>query len=191
MNIKNFRKTSINFVKVFLATATLLAASVAPALAQPQIVGASYTGSGCPPRSPRFTRVIVNPSGQVLTFRFRRYVAHARRRRTRNCNLMFLISVPPHYQITSLDALYRGYVAPQTQGRLRADYLVNGIPGPVLNTMIHGERNYSITDGVSLKKWTRCGRRVNMRVNTSMTAYGESIANVGGIRYRIRYRKCQ
>ncbi|MDJ0618608.1 MAG: DUF4360 domain-containing protein [Calothrix sp. MO_192.B10] len=190
MNMTNFRKTSINFVKVFLATATLLAASVAPALAQPRIVGARYTGSGCPRR---FTRVMVNPSGQVLTFRFRRYVANARniRERHKTCKLMFPIRVPRGYQITFLDARYQGYVAPKTQGRLRARYFVDGIPRHGLTRMIPGESNYSIPDRVSLIPWTRCGRNVNMRVNTSMTASGESIANVKTIGYRIRYRQCR
>ncbi|MBF2015386.1 MAG: hypothetical protein IGS23_09335 [Rivularia sp. T60_A2020_040] len=37
MNSKNGSKTSINFVEIFLATATIMAATVAPALAAPKV----------------------------------------------------------------------------------------------------------------------------------------------------------
>ncbi len=199
MKTKNGHKTSINFAAAFAATATIIAASIVPALAAPkvEIVGAGYGGSGCPDRS---ASVVVSPDGQELSILFDKYTAFANntRERRKTCNLTIPIKVPSGYQVSLFDADYRGYVAPSTTGRLRAEYFFAGGRGPVFNRSLRGEQEYSVRDQLMASSWSRCGDSLNMRVNSSMTASGRGMASVdsfdlarrGGLIYHIKYRSC-
>lgn len=201
MNSKNGCKTSINFVATFLATATILAATVAPALAAPKVrivdkVG--YGGSGCPDRS---ASVTVSPDGQELSILFDKFIADASKRQEsrKSCNLSIPIEVPQGFQISLYDADYRGYVAPATTGRLRAEYFFAGQRGPIFNRSFKGETEYFVRDPLATvaNVWSRCGDSLNMRVNAAMSANGKGIATVDsfdlahrGLKYHIKYRSC-
>ncbi|AFY55510.1 hypothetical protein Riv7116_3031 [Rivularia sp. PCC 7116] len=201
MNNQNGRKTSINFVATLLATATLMAAMVAPALAAPKVrivddVG--YGGSGCPDRS---ASVTVSPDAQELSILFDEFIADATKRKLRrkSCNLSIPIKVPQGFQISLYDADYRGYVAPATVARLRAEYFFAGQRGPVFSRNFRGEAEYFVRDPLATvaNVWSRCGDSLNMRVNASMSARGKGIATVDsfdlahrGLKYHIKYRSC-
>jgi len=199
MKTKNGRKTLINFVGAFLATATIIAASSASASEEPkvEILGAGYGGSGCPAGS---ASAIVSPDGQELSVIFDEYSAFAnsRRERRKSCNLTIPIKVPSGYQVSLFDADYRGYIAPNTTGRLRAEYFFAGERGPVFRRSLRGEQEYNVQDKLMASSWSRCGDSLNMRINSSMTATGRGMASVdsldlarrGGFIYHIKYRAC-
>jgi len=200
MKTKNGRKTLINFAGAILATATIIAASAASALAAPKvrIEGVGYGGTGCPGGS---ASAIVSPDGQKLSILFDKYTAFANstRERRKTCNLTIPIKVPSGYQVSLFDADYRGYVAPRTTGRLRAEYFFAGERGPVFSRNIRGEKDYTVRDKLMTSSWSRCGDSLNMRINSSMTASGRGMAAVdtldvarrrGGFIYHIKYRGC-
>ncbi len=199
MNSKNFRKISINFVQTFVATATVMAASVAPALAQKvEIVGAGYGGTGCPDGT---ADVQVSPDGQELSILFDEYIANAAgkpKERRKTCNLTIPIKVPAGFQVSVYDFDYRGYVGPRTTASLRAEYFFAGQRGPRVRRTIRGEQDYSVRDRIGTAVWSACGDSVNMRVNTSIRARGKDIATVDSVDvshklkwiYRLRYRSC-
>ncbi|MBE9216055.1 DUF4360 domain-containing protein [Plectonema cf. radiosum LEGE 06105] len=198
MNSKNIHRQSISFVKTLLATATVMAASVAPAFAQPkvQIVGANYGGSGCPAGS---ASVTVSPDGQELSILFDGYVADASAKpaeRRKNCNLTIPVKVPAGFQVSVYKFDYRGYVAPATTGRLTAEYFFAGQRGPKIVRNIRGEKDYLASDNIQTLVWSRCGDSVNMRVNSGLSATGRGIASLDsvdvshGLKYLLKYRAC-
>ncbi|MBG1241654.1 DUF4360 domain-containing protein [Nostoc sp. NZL] len=200
MNNQNFKKTSNNFIKAFLAAATLMTASIGPAFANDkvEILGAEYGGNGCPEGS---ASVGVSPDGQELSILFDKFIALGNKtaERRKSCNLSIPIQVPQGFQISLYDADYRGYVAPATIGRLRAEYFFAGQRGPVFSRTFNGERDYNVRDQLVTVAdvWSRCGDSVNMRVNAAMTANGQGMATVDsfdlahrGLVYHIKYRKC-
>jgi Domain of unknown function (DUF4360) len=201
MKNQKFKKTSINFVKAFLTAATLITASVGPAFANEkvEILGAEYGGNGCPEGS---ASVSVSPDGQELSILFDKFIAVGNKaeQRRKNCNLSIPIKVPQGFQISLYDADYRGYVAPATIGKLRAEYFFAGQRGPVFSRTFKGESDYNIRDQLVTVAdvWSRCGDSVNMRVNAAMTASGQGIATVDsfdlahrGLVYHIKYRQCR
>lgn len=201
MNNQNFRKTSINFIKASLAAATLITASVGPAFAaeKVEILGAEYGGNGCPDGS---ASVSVSPDGQELSILFDQFIAVGNKaaERRKSCNMSIPIKVPQGFQISLYDADYRGYVAPSTTGRLRAEYFFAGQRGPVFSRTFRGETDYNVRDKLATVAdvWSRCGDSVNMRVNAAMTASGQGMATVDsfdlshrGLVYHIKYRQCR
>jgi hypothetical protein len=184
-----------------LVVATLVTLPISPALAQSkvEIQGASYGGSGCPDRS---ASVSVSPDGQELTVLFDKFSALGNdpSQSRKSCNLSIPIKVPQGYQISLYDADYRGYVAPQTSGTLRAEYFFAGNRGSVFQRTFNGENNYSVRDSLATiaDVWSACGDSTNMRVNASMTARGKGAATVDsfdlahrGLVYHIKYRSCR
>ena len=201
MNNQNFKKTSINFIKAFLAAATLIAASVGPAFANDkvEILGAEYGGNGCPEGS---ASVSVSPDGQELSVLFDQFIALGNKaaESRKSCNMSIPIKVPQGFQISLYDADYRGYIAPDTVGRLRAEYFFAGQRGPVISRTFRGENDYNVRDQLVTVAdvWSRCGDSVNMRVNAAMTARGQGMATVDsfdlahrGLVYHIKYRQCR
>ncbi|MBE9037370.1 DUF4360 domain-containing protein [aff. Roholtiella sp. LEGE 12411] len=201
MNNQKFKRTSMNFVKAFLTAATLITASVGPAFANEkvEILGAEYGGNGCPEGS---ASVSVSPDGQELSILFDQFIAVGNKaeQRRKNCNLSIPIKVPQGFQISLYDADYRGYVAPATIGKLRAEYFFAGQRGPVFSRTFKGESDYNVRDQLVTVAdvWSRCSDSVNMRVNAAMTASGQGIATVDsfdlahrGLVYHIKYRQCR
>jgi GTPase involved in cell partitioning and DNA repair len=200
MNNQNFKQTSIKFAQVALATTTvLMTAAISPALANKvEILGADYGGNGCPGGS---ANVSVSPDGQELTILFDKFMAQGNNaaERRKSCNMSIPIKVPQGFQISFYDADYRGYVAPNTTGTLRAEYFFAGQRGPVFSRKLRGETDYNITHKLATVAdvWSRCGDSVNMRVNAAMTASGQGMATVDsfdlahrGLVYHMKYRKC-
>ncbi|MGH1397552.1 MAG: DUF4360 domain-containing protein [Trichormus sp.] len=201
MKTQNFKKTSMKVVNSVLAATALMAAYVSPAFANSkvEILGAEYGGNGCPAGS---ASVSVSPDGQELSILFDKFAAlgnNAAERR-KNCNLSIPIKVPQGFQISLYDADYRGYVAPSTTGRLRAEYFFAGQRGPVFSRTFRGEVDYNVRDSLETvaNVWSRCGDSLNMRVNASMTASGQGMATVDsfdlahrGLVYHIQYRRCK
>ncbi|MEH1795542.1 DUF4360 domain-containing protein [Nostoc sp.] len=201
MNNQNFQTTSINCIKAFLAAATLITASVGPAFANDkvEIVSAEYGGNGCPEGS---ASVSVSPDGQELSILFDKFIAVGNKaeERRKSCNLSIPIKIPQGFQISLYDADYRGYVAPATTGRLRAEYFFAGQRGPVFSRTFKGESDYNVRDQLVTvaNVWSRCGDSVNMRVNAAMTASGQGMATVDsfdlahrGLVYHVKYRQCR
>lgn len=201
MNSQNIRRTSVNLVKSFLATAAFIATSVAPAFAAPkvEILGAGYGGNGCPDGS---ASVTVSPDGQELTLLFDKFIAEGNNAKEsrKSCNLSIPIKVPQGFQISLYDADYRGYVSPFTQARLRAEYFFAGQRGPVFQRTFNGETDYNVRDRLATvaNVWSACGKSENMRVNAAMSARGRGIATVDsfdlahrGLKYHIKYRACK
>jgi hypothetical protein len=201
MNHQNFKNTSIKFVQIALAAAALITASIGPAFSNDKvkIVGAEYGGNGCPEGS---ASVNVSPDGQELSILFDQFVALGNKsaEARKSCNLSIPIKVPQGFQISLYDADYRGYVAPGTTGRLRAEYFFAGQRGPVFSRTFRGETDYNVRDKLVTvgDVWSRCGDSVNMRVNAAMIANGSGMATVDsfdlahrGLVYHIKYRSCR
>lgn len=179
----------------------MIMASVGPALAnnKVEILGAEYGGNGCPDGS---ASVNVSPDGQELSILFDQFIALGNKaaERRKSCNMSIPIKVPQGFQISLYDADYRGYVAPGTTGRLRAEYFFAGQRGPVFSRTFRGETDYNVRDKLVTvgNVWSRCGDSVNMRVNAAMTASGQGMATVDsfdlahrGLVYHVKYRKCR
>ncbi|MBD2628036.1 DUF4360 domain-containing protein [Trichormus variabilis] len=191
----------MNFAKIFLATATLMVASISPSLAnnKVEIVGASYGGSGCPDRT---ASVTVSPDGQELSILFDKFITLGNGKpeeARKSCNLTIPIKVPGGFQISVYTANYRGYVAPNTTGELLTEYFFAGSRGLKLKQELRGEKDYDVEHDLVTqgKVWSACGDSVNMRVNASMKAKGDGIATVDsfdlahrGLVYRVEYRSC-
>ncbi len=201
MNHPSFKKTSLNFVNAVLAAATLTTIAVSPALANKkvEILGAEYGGNGCPSGT---AAVSVSPDGQELSILFDEFIALGNQssQSRKSCNLSIPIKVPQGFQISLYDVDYRGYVAPKTTGRLRAEYFFAGQRGPVFSRTFRGETDYNVRDKLATvaNVWSRCGDSVNMRVNAAMIASGQGMATVDsfdlshrGLVYHIKYRQCR
>ncbi|RUS96757.1 hypothetical protein DSM107003_21630 [Trichormus variabilis SAG 1403-4b] len=92
----------MNFAKVFLATATLMVASISPTFANDkvEIVGINYGGSGCPDQS---ASVSVSNDGQELIILFDKFIALGNsdtESLRKSCNLTIPIKVPQGQQIS-------------------------------------------------------------------------------------------
>jgi hypothetical protein len=192
----------MKLIKAILGTATVIATSMAPVLAAPtskvEIMGAGYGGNGCPANS---ASVTVSPNGQELSILFDKFIAVGNnpRESRKSCNMSIPIKVPQGYQISFYDADYRGYVAPSTSAKLRAEYFFAGARGPVFSRSFKGETNYNVRDKLATVAdvWSACGASANMRVNAAMSARGEGTATVDsfdlahrGLVYHIQYRAC-
>lgn len=201
MNHQNFQNKSIKFVQASLAAAALMIASVGPAFANEKvtIVGAGYGGNGCPEGS---ASVNVSPDGQELSILFDKFIALGNKsaESRKSCNLSIPIKVPQGFQISLYDADYRGYVAPGTTGKLRAEYFFAGQRGPVFSRTFRGEMDYNVRDKLVTVGdiWSACGTSVNMRVNAAMVANGQGMATVDsfdlahrGLVYHVKYRQCR
>ncbi len=191
----------MKFIKALLLFATIATAPISPAFASSkvEIVGANYGGSGCPAQS---ASVSVSPDGQELSILFDKFSALGNdpSQSRKSCNLSIPIKVPQGFQISLYDADYRGYVAPDTKGTLRAEYFFAGNRGPVFQRTFKGEENYTVRDSLVTVAdvWSACGDSTNMRVNASMAARGKGAATVDsfdlahrGLVYHIKYRTCR
>ncbi|MCM1982059.1 DUF4360 domain-containing protein [Lyngbya confervoides] len=192
----------MKLLPILFASVTALTAFVNPALGSSnrvEIRGANYGGSGCPDQS---ASVSVSPDGQELSILFDEFIALGNdyQESRKSCNLSIPIQVPQGFQISLYDADYRGYVSPNTSGRLRAEYFFAGQRGPVFTRVFRGETDYSVRDPLVTVAdvWSACGDSVNMRVNASMMARGPGIATVDsfdlahrGLVYHIKYRRCR
>jgi Domain of unknown function (DUF4360) len=190
----------MKFVNTLLAIATLAATPIVPAFANSgvEILGASYAGSGCPSQS---ASVNVSPDGQELTILFDKFAAIGNNpmESRKSCNMSIPIKIPQGFQVSLYDADYRGYVAPNTSGTLRAEYFFAGNRGSVFQRTFGGGTDYNVRDSLATVAniWSACGDNVNMRVNASMTARGAGMATVDsfdlahrGLAYHIKYRSC-
>jgi hypothetical protein len=191
----------MKLIKALLVLATVVAGPIAPAFASDkvEIMGASYGGNGCPANS---ASVTVSPGGQELSILFDKFIAQGNdpTQSRKSCNLTIPIKIPQGFQVSLYDADYRGYVAPQTSGTLRAEYFFAGNRGPVFQRTFTGENNYTVTDSLATvaNVWSACGTSENMRVNASMAARGKGAATVDsfdlshrGLVYHIKYRACR
>jgi Domain of unknown function (DUF4360) len=193
----------MNFAKVFLATATLMVASISPSFANDkvEIVGVSYRGSGCPQGS---ASVDINPDGQKLSILFGEFKTFGNREpeeRRKDCNLTIPVKVPAGLQISIYTANYRGSVDENTTGKLRVEYFFAGESGIIFEDLLKGEIDYDVPHELNAAVWSACGESVNMRVNASMRAKGDGMATVDtfdlkrenssrGLVYKIKYRSC-
>ncbi len=192
-------KTVKKLVNTLLIGSVLMTA-ISPAFAaeKVEILGAKYGGNGCPADS---ASVGVSPDGQELTILFDKFIAQGNSptESRKSCNLSIPVRVPQGFQISLYDADYRGYVAPATTAKLRAEYFFAGQKGPVFERQLKGENNYNVRDSLATvaNVWSACGDEVNMRVNASMAAKGKGMATVDsfdlahrGLKYHIKYRTC-
>jgi hypothetical protein len=186
--------------KTFLIGTALLSA-ISPAFAgeKVEILDAKYGGNGCPATS---ASVTVSPDGQELSILFDKFIAQGNNpaESRKSCNMTIPVKVPQGFQVSLYDADYRGYVAPATSAKLRAEYFFAGQQGPVFEREFKGEDNYTVRDSLSTTAnvWSRCGDTVNMRLNASMAASGTGMATVDsfdlahrGLQYHIKYRTCK
>jgi Domain of unknown function (DUF4360) len=188
-------------IKVLAISGAFLAATASQASAQKvEIVGADYGGNGCPGGS---ASVTVAPDGQSLSVLFDKYSANAKiqTESRKSCNLTIPIKVPNGLQVSLFDVDYRGYVAPNTSGALRAEYFFAGQRGPVVQQTFNGETNYEKRDTLGLLSnvWSQCNASPNLRINSSLVAKGSGTATLdsidlskrAGFVFYVKYRNCQ
>jgi hypothetical protein len=177
-------KITTKLANILFITATLMTA-VSPAFAQepPKVTiqgNIATGGSGCPEGSASAT---VSPDGQELSILFDKFVADATKpaESRKSCNLAIPIKVPAGYQVSLYTVDYRGYIAPDTTGKLRVEYFFAGQKGPVYSKTLTGETDYTETQELLASSFSACGDSVNMRVNASMVAKGKGIATVDSL----------
>jgi Domain of unknown function (DUF4360) len=200
-------KLATKLANIFLLTATLITA-ISPTFAQdpPKVTiqgNVAAGGSGCPEGSVSAT---VSPDGQELSVLFDKFIADATKpaESRKSCNLAIPIKVPAGYQVSLYTVDYRGYIAPDTTGKLRAEYFFAGQKGPVYQKELKGETDYTETQELLASTFSACGDSVNMRVNASMVAKGKGIATVDSLDlahqtvvsipkhliYKLKYQAC-
>ena len=194
-------KLTIKFTGTLLLAAALIT-GVNPAFAADKVEisgNVAANGNGC---SKDDVAATVSPDGQELSILFSKFIAEGDKPKEsrKNCNLTIPIKVPQGFQVSLYDADYRGYVAPETTGDLRAEYFFAGQEqGPVFERQFKGKTDYNVRDSVTTvaNVWSRCGKSLNMRVNASMVASGKGIATVDsfdlahkGLIYHVKYRTC-
>lgn len=201
MNHQNFQNSCLKFAPAFLITTTLIIASSETTFAKDKvkIKGEEYMGNGCPQGS---ASVSLSPDGQELSILFDKFVAlgNQANQSRKSCKFNIPIQVPQGFQISLYDVDYRGYVAPDTTGKLRVEYFLAGQRGSIFSRTFRGETDYNVRDklvnigGV----WSACGDNINMQVNAAITASGQGIATVDsfdlaqrGLVYYIKYRQCK
>jgi hypothetical protein len=173
-------KLSTKLANILLLAATLMTA-VSPAFAENPTVtiegNVALGGSGCPEGSASAT---VSPDGQEISILFDKFIADATKptESRKSCNLAIPIKVPAGFQVSLYTADYRGYIAPETTGKLRVEYFFAGQKGPVYQKQLTGETDYNETQQLLASSFSACGDSVNMRVNASMVAKGKGIATV-------------
>lgn len=201
MNHQNFQNNCLKFAPTFLINTILVVLFIEPTFAKDKvkIKGEEYGGNGCPEGS---ASVSVSPDGQELSILFDQFVAlgNQANQSRKSCDFSIPIQVPQGLQISLYDVDYRGYIAPNTTGKLRVEYFLSGQRGSIFSRTIRGETDYNVRDklvnmgGV----WSACGDNVNMQVNAAMVASGQGIATVDsfdlaqrGLVYYIKYRQCK
>jgi Domain of unknown function (DUF4360) len=208
----------MNFAKVFLATATLMVASISPSLAgstnptdrtsppsndpKVEIVGADYLGTGCPDGS---ARMRISDDGQELRIVLNKFSALGNGSaldQRKQCSLSISLKVPQGRQISIYTAKYTGYVSPNTTGKLRANYYLVGLGYPednIFENQLKGETDYTVTHDPVTAIWSKCNDSgVIMAVDISMVAKGDGIASVDNFNfghdaliYYVKSRSCQ
>jgi Domain of unknown function (DUF4360) len=184
---------------LLIGSALMTVISPAFAAEKVEIQGATYGGSGCPTDS---AKVNVSPDGQELTILFDKFIAQGSNPADsrKSCNLSIPVKVPQGFQISLYEADYRGYVAPATTGKLRAEHFFAGQKGPVFERIFQGDKDYNVRQAfeTAADVWSACGDSLNMRVNASMVASGKGTATVDsfdlahrGLVYHVKYRACQ
>jgi type 1 fimbria pilin len=137
-------------------------------------------GSGCPEGSASAT---VSPDGQEISILFDKFIADATKPKEsrKSCNLAIPVKVPAGLQVSLYTADYRGYVSPDTTGKLNVEYFFAGQKGPKYAKTLKGETDYNETQELLASSFSACGDSVNMRINASMAATGKGIASVDSL----------
>jgi hypothetical protein len=201
MNYQNFLNKYLKFAPAFLISTILVTFFIEPCFAKDKvkIKGEQYGGNGCPEGS---ANVSVSPDGQELSILFDKFIALGNQadESRKNCIFSIPIQVRQGFQISIYDVDYRGYIAPDTIGRLRVEYFFAGQRGSIFSKTFRGETDYNVRDKLVTMggAWSACGNSVNMLVNAAMTASGQGIATVDsfdltqrGLVYYIKYRQCK
>ncbi|BAY41681.1 hypothetical protein NIES2111_60770 (plasmid) [Nostoc sp. NIES-2111] len=201
MNYQNSQNKGLKFSSAFLISTTLMITSIELTFAKDKVKvkDTEYVGNGCPEGS---GSVSISPDGQELSILFDQFIALGNKETEsrKTCNFSIPIQVPQGFQISIYDVDYRGYVAPETIGKLRVEYFFAGQRGSIFSRTFRGETDYNVRDKLVTMSgvWSACGNSVNMRVNTAMSANGQGIATVDsfdlaqrGLVYYIKYRQCK
>jgi hypothetical protein len=201
MNHQNSQNKYLKLTSAFLIANTLMITSIEATFAKDKVKvkDTEYGGNGCPEGS---ASVSISPDGQELSILFDQFVAlgNQANQSRKSCNFSIPIQVPQGVQISLYDVDYRGYVAPDTIGRLRVEYFFAGQRGSIFSKTFRGETDYNVRDKLVTMggAWSACGNSVNMQVNAAMTADGQGIATVDsfdlaqrGLVYYIKYRQCK
>lgn len=148
-----------------------------------------YSGSGCPVGS---AAVSVSPDGKKTSVLFDQFTVRNSRK---NCGFAVPVTVPAGFQISLFTIDYRGYVAPNTKGRLSTDYFFAGQKTRSTVKVIDGEKDYSLRDDVRAVTWSACGAEDNMRLNLAASGAGDATVDSTdiasyGLLYIFNFKPC-
>lgn len=168
-----------------------------------------YGGNGCPVGS---ASVTLSPDQKSLSILFDQYMAEAggpngRQVDRKTCNISIPVHVPQGLSVSIFTVDYRGFNSLPSGGRslFSTEYFFAGVRGPKFQKTFQGpmEQDYTLTSslvGVG-QVWSACGEDVNLRVNTSMTAYTnrykddalstvDSVDLKSGLVYHLQWKSC-
>lgn len=198
-------------MKRLIVSFALLLASI-PVMANPNDVSLGtprYGGSGCRAGS---AAVAISPDAKSLSILFDDYVVEAggfTRRRTarKTCNIAIPVHVPQGYSVSIFKIDYRGFnsLPYGAYSKFKVEYFFAGSRGPRYTKTFRGrlEDEYLLTNTIAARAitWSRCGRDVILRTNTSMLVKTnrrrqESMSTVdsmdvkAGLVFNFRWRRC-
>jgi hypothetical protein len=166
-----------------------------------------YGGSGCPAGS---ASIGLSPDLKSLSIIFDEFIVEAggrKRMARKSCNIAIPVHVPQGMSVSIIKVDYRGFIsqARGSKSRLSTEYFFAGKRGPKLNRIFKGalEEDFTLTDNLALlaKVWSKCGKSVNLRVNTSLLSRAnkfkdETLAMIdsadfkAGLVYHLKWKYC-
>ena len=167
-----------------------------------------YNGTGCPRGS---ASVALSPDRKSLSMLFSRFMVEAgpsvrRTMQRKNCDIAVPVHVPQGFSVSIFNIDYRGFnsLPMGAMSMFNAEYFFAGRRGPTYRKIFRGPT----TDTYLLRNrlranalvWSRCGRDVNLRANTSMfvrSSRADALSTVdsadirAGLIYHLRWRRCR
>lgn len=173
-------------------------------LAPIEIVSYAFNGTGC---SAETVAAELTPDKQTLSILFADFIADAgdTRLARKNCNTSLTLLVPQGLTVGLIGYDYRGFVItedkPGSRAHYSTEYFFAGFRGPrSTKTFPRGSfEDFLIEDRLQVVAaiWSPCGRDVNLRSNTSVTAMGEgsylsvdSLDISSAVEYQLQWRRC-
>lgn len=159
-----------------------------------------FAGTGCPAGT-----VSVNgANSNIMSILFDSYEAGSDSdsgRKRASCNFAVPVHVPQGYQVSTMTADWQGYA--DGKARLKRKYFFAGQPNaPWITTNFgsHYDDDFVKTDNLihSTSTWSKCGRDVNLRINSNVRALKSSSSiGIGALDlknkvvFKVQWRKCR
>lgn len=192
----------MKFLTAIATTAVLGLSMSAPAQANGGVYFKNpmgFAGTGCPAN----TVSINGANSDTMSILFSGYEAGADSdsgRKRASCNFAVPVRVPQGYQVSTMTADWQGYATGKSQ--LKRKYFFAGQPHvPWLTTKFNSnyDDDFLKRDNLmhSTSTWSRCGRDVNLRINSNIRSLRHnSTIGIGALDlqnkvvFKLQWRRC-